>query len=61
MSLRIHELQGELNTEKGLNSALRQSQQRFFDAAMQLKEDGEISDDVLDHLISRSQGGGLNI
>lgn len=58
MSLRIHELQGELGTEKNLNVVLRETQQRFFDVVLQLKEDGEISDGVVEVLID---GSGVNV
>lgn len=53
MSLRIHTLQGELSTEKSLNGALRQSQQRFFDSLLRLKEQGEINDNILNCLMDR--------
>lgn len=55
MSLRIHELQGELNTEKTLNVSLRQSQQRFFDAIVRLKENGEISDNIVNSLFDSNR------
>lgn len=61
MSLRVHELHSELNTERSLNDALRQSQQRFFDVLMQLKEKGEIDDGVLNCLIDHNGDGVINI
>lgn len=60
LSLRVYELQGELNTEISLNAALQQSQQHIFDIMIQLKEKGEISDNTLTSLMEKQKSYGLH-
>lgn len=50
MSLHLHELESELNTEQDLNKVLRFSQQHFLAAVFQMKDTGVISDTTFEAL-----------